>query len=188
VKSALGWVTRAAEFMAALMMAAMFATFILQIALRYSARTPAIAETFPWLDPSRYGWTLEFCLALWVWIIFFGNAFIVRRQDHVQFDVVYRWVSPMLRRVFLVITGTLICGGLLISLEPTWAKFFVLRLKKTATLSSLLGDWVRMRDIYAIYAGFLIIAGLRFGWMAIEALRHGAPEDRTSGDSKPDRR
>ncbi len=185
MKSLLGWIIRVTEFMAALLMAAMFATFILQITLRYSARTPWIADTFAWLDPSRYGWTLEFCLALWVWIIFFGNAFIVRRQDHVQFDVVYRWVSPTLRRAFLITTGALICGGLLISLEPTWAKFFVLRLKKTATLSGLLGDWVRMRDIYAIYIGFLIVAGLRFGWIAIDAWRYGAPEDRVGFDNEP---
>jgi C4-dicarboxylate transporter, DctQ subunit len=177
MKPLLKWITRLAEFMAALMMAAMFSTFIVQIAVRYSARVPWIEETFPFLDPSLYGWTLEFCLALWLWIVFFGNAFIVRASDHVQFDVFYRLASPSLRRVFLVIGGLAISLGLLWSLEPTWAKFHILRLKKTATLSGLLGDWVRMRDIYVVYVVFLIVVALRFGWMAIQALFYGAPDD-----------
>jgi len=177
MKPVLKWITRLAEFMAAMMMAAMFATFILQIAVRYSARVPWIEETIPFLDPSLYGWTLEFCLALWVWIVFFGNAFIVRRTDHVQFDMLYNLASPGLRRIFLVISGTAICVGLLWSLEPTWEKFHILRLKKTATLSGLFGDWLRMRDIYMVYAGFLIIVGLRFGWSALQALLYGVRDD-----------
>jgi C4-dicarboxylate transporter DctQ subunit len=36
--SLLRWFTRATEFVAAVMMAAMFAVFIIQIAIRYSAR------------------------------------------------------------------------------------------------------------------------------------------------------
>ena len=59
-----------AEAMAALMMAAMFATFILQVIVRYSARMEWIAEAVPFLDPANFGWTLEFCLALWVWLVF----------------------------------------------------------------------------------------------------------------------
>lgn len=180
MKPVLKWVTRFAEFMAAMMMAAMFATFIVQIAIRYSARVPWIGETMPFLSPDHYGWTLEFCLALWVWIIFFGNSFIVRRSDHVQFDMLF-WMAPhWLRKVFLVITGVAICGALLWSLEPTWAKFYILRLKKTATLSGLFGDWLRMRHVYAIYVAFLVIVALRFGWSAIQALRSNAPELETA--------
>lgn len=177
MKPVVKWITRTAEGLAALMMAAMFATFILQIAIRYSARLPWIGETFPLLEPGHYGWTLEFCTALWVWIVFFGNAFIVRSRDQVQFDLFYRMASPGLRRVFLIISGTAISAGLLWSLEPTWAKFYILRLKKTATLSELFGDGLRMRDIYAVYILFLGVVALRFGWAVWQALRHGVQED-----------
>jgi hypothetical protein len=61
----------------------------LQIAIRYSAKLEWLAQAFPILDPSRYGWTLELCLALWVWIVFWGAAFVVRERDHVTFDVIY---------------------------------------------------------------------------------------------------
>jgi C4-dicarboxylate transporter, DctQ subunit len=167
----------AAEAFAALMMAAMFATFILQVAVRYSARLDWLPEAVPLLDPSRYGWTLEFCLALWVWIVFFGAATFVRERDHVTFDILYVSVPPGWRRAFALITCAAIVAGLLWSLLPTWEKFHILRLKKTATLSHLLGDWVRMRDIYSVYAFFLVAVSLRYACRAVRIFRHGAESD-----------
>jgi C4-dicarboxylate transporter DctQ subunit len=186
VKRPLSWLVHAAEFMAAIMMAAMFATFILQITIRYTARAEWIAEAVPFLDPTHFGWTLEFCLVMWVWIVFFGNAFVVRERDHVSFDILYTHVSPTLRKWFSVVSSVAICVGLLWSLEPTWAKFYILRLKKTATLSHLFGDWIRMRDIYAVYALFLIVVGLRYGWRAWYVLRHGAEADLHHYDTRTD--
>ncbi len=177
MKQSLNWITRGAEFLAAMMMAAMFATFILQVTIRYTARAEWIAEAVPLLDPSRYGWTLEFCLALWVWIVFFGCATIVRERDHVTFDILYAAVRPGMRRVFALITCAAICIGLLWSLEPTWDKFHILRLKQTATLKQLLGDWIRMRDVYSVYAFFLIVVSLRYAWRALQVFRHGAEAD-----------
>ena len=163
--------------MAAIMMAAMFTTFILQIAIRYSVHFKWIAARFPLLDTSDFGWTLEFCLALWVWIICFCNSFIVRERDHVTFDLLYMHVNPTLRKWFSIFIGLAVCGGFLWSLEPTWSKFYILRLKKTATLSALLGDWVRMRHIYSVYVLFLAVVALRYGWRAIHNFRFGADTD-----------
>ena len=165
-----------AEAMAALMMAAMFATFILQVIIRYTARLDWIAEALPFLEPSNFGWTLEFCLALWVWLVFWGNAFVVRQRDHVTFDILYHAVSPRLRKWFAIVFGLAICIGLLASIEPTWAKFHILRLKKTATLGEVFGDWVRMRDIYSIYIVFLVAVAVRYAWGVWLAFRHGVEE------------
>jgi C4-dicarboxylate transporter DctQ subunit len=177
MKTVFKWLSRGAEFMAAMMMAAMFATFVLQILIRYSAKAEWIAEAVPFLDPSRYGWTLEFCLLMWVWIVFWGNSFIVRERDHVTFDILYTHVHPTVRKWFAIITGLAIFIGLLWSLLPTWDKFHILRLKQTATLKHLIGDWVRMRDVYSIYLLFLVVVPLRYGWRAWNAMRHGAEED-----------
>ena len=171
------WARRGAELLAALMMAAMFATFILQVAVRYSARLEWIAEAVPLLDPTRYGWTLEFCLALWVWIVFFGCATIVRERDHVTFDLLYASVRPGTRRLFALVACVAIVAGLLWSILPTWDRFAILRLKRTATLSQLLGDWIRMRDIYSVYIFFLVAVSLRYAWRAVTVFRLGAPED-----------
>jgi len=177
IKPIIKWFIRCTEFVAAMMMAAMFTTFILQIAIRYSARVEWIAARFPFLDSSHFGWTLEFCLALWVWIICFSNSFIVRERDHVTFDLLYMHVNPTIRKWFAVFIGLAVCVGFLWSLEPTWSKFSFLRLKKTATLSGLLGDWVRMRHIYSVYVLFLVVVAFRYAWRAIHTFRFGADTD-----------
>lgn len=158
------------------MMAAMFATFIIQVAIRYTARLEWIAAAVPMLDPSRFGWTLEFCLLLWVWLVFWGNSFVVRDQDHVTFDILYFHVRPSIRRWFVIIFGSAIVIGLLASVAPTWDRFHILRLKKTATLSDLFGDWIRMRDIYTVYMLFLFAVAARYGWKVWQAFRHGVDE------------
>lgn len=173
LQSALG---HFAQAVAAVIMATMFLTFVLQIVVRYTARLEWLPELFPILDPSLYGWTLEFCLLLWVWLVFWGNAFVVRERDHVTFDILFRAVRPSLRRWFIVISGLAICVGLIASIEPTWSKFYILRLKKTATLSSVFGDWIRMRDVYSIYIFFLVAVALRYAWAVYRAVRFGVEE------------
>jgi C4-dicarboxylate transporter, DctQ subunit len=167
---------RLSEAVAALFMALMFATFILQIGVRYGARIDWLTSALPILDPRGYGWTLEFCLALWVWLIFWGNAFVVRRRDHVTFDLLFYAVPRGVRRVFLAVTGVAVGIGLLASVEPTWIRFAILRLKQTATLGDLLGPSVRMREVYSIYILFLVAVGLRALWAALEALRDRHPD------------
>jgi C4-dicarboxylate transporter DctQ subunit len=160
-----------AEAVAAALMAAMFATFILQVLVRYTARLPWVAENMPFLQPTNFGWTLEFCLAIWVWLIFWGNSFVVRVEDHVTFDVLYVSVSPRIRQIFTVVTGLAVAIALLLSVAPTWDRLAILRLKKTATLGDLFGDWIRMRDVYMIYIVFLIAVAGRYLWQVWQALR-----------------
>jgi C4-dicarboxylate transporter DctQ subunit len=177
---------RFAEAVAAAMMAAMFLTFILQIAVRYSARLDWLPELVPFLEPSRYGWTLEFCLLLWVWLVFWGNAFVVRPRDHVAFDILLNHVRAPARRWFVIVSSVAICVALILAVEPTWEKFHILRLKKTATLGGLLGDGIRTRGIYSIFVVFLVAVALRYAWTAWRAIRHGVegpgpPEAGTAG-------
>ncbi len=166
----------AAESVAAGLIAAMFATFILQVAVRYAARSPWIAGTFPWLDPANYGWTLEFCLACWVWLVFWGNSFVVRRTDHVTFDILYLAAPRPVRLGFIIAAGLIVAIGLLLSVVPTWERFHILRLKKTATLSTLFGDGIRMRDIYVIYIVFLVAVPARALLQVWRAFRHGTDD------------
>lgn len=162
-----------ANAIAGLLMLTIFATFILQVAVRYSARLSWIADALPILEPNNFGWTLEFCLALWVWLIFFGNAFVVRDQDHVTFDILYLAVRPRIRKWFIFIGGLAIIIALLLSISPTLDRFYILRLKRTATLSNLFGDWIRMRHIYMIYIVFLVVIPARYAFHIWQTFRQG---------------
>lgn len=155
------------------MMAAMFATFILQVFIRYTARTEWLAETIPILDPYFYGWTLEFCLVLWIWLVFLGSALIVRERDHVTFDLIYSSVNPKIRKWMAIFSCLTISVGFLWALEPTWEKFSILHLKRTATLSHLFGDWVCVRDIYSVFFLFLLSVSSRYAWRAWRIFRNG---------------
>ena len=154
------------ESVSAAMMLAIFAIFILQIAVRYTFGSTRFIETFgEVIDASQFGWTLEMIMVLWLWTIFWGNAFIVREQDHVRFDILYFWVRPPVRRVFIVIGGVAILAALWLSIEPTWGRMRILRIKSSATLP------VKMLPIYSVYFLFLAVVGARYGWRAIQALR-----------------
>ena len=54
--------------------------FRVQIAARYLFNVPM-------------GWTVEVCLTLWLWIVFWGGAFCLRPADHIRFDVLYLSVN-----------------------------------------------------------------------------------------------
>ena len=180
MRSATKAITRLGEFIAAIMMAAMFATFILQVFIRYTARTEWIAKTIPIFDPNLYGWTLEFCLVLWIWLVFWGSALIVRESDHVSFDLIYTSVSPKIRKWMAICSCLVISAGFLWVLEPTWEKFYILRLKRTATLSNLFGDWIRVRDIYSIFFLFLLSVSSRYAWRAWKVFQNGAEFEKVS--------
>lgn len=151
--------TFGAEFIAAALLAAMFMTFLLQVWSRYILAQP-------------YGWTLELCLALWIWIVFWGNAFIVRERDHVRFDILYLAVPRGWRRVFALVSAASIAVAMVVAWLPTWDYIDFLRIKRSATLR------VPMRTIFAVFALFMAVVALRYAWAVWDIARHGAPEDR----------
>jgi len=159
VKSILNWLHKGAEGVAAAMLAAMFLTFVLQIFSRYVLVAP-------------FGWTLELCLTLWIWIIFWGNAFVVRETDHVTFDILYLAVRPGVRRIFALVISASIAIGLAVTLYPTWDYIDFLKIKKSATLG------VRLNLIFSVYALFIIAASVAYTVRFFQVLRHGAPHDR----------
>ena len=141
-----------------MMLGAMFMTFLLQIFSRYVLQTP-------------FGWTLEFCLILWVWIVFFGCAFVVTERDHVTFDIFYLAAPPKLQAVFALIAAAAIVIGMLYALLPTldWINF--LKIKKTAVLK------IPLRTVYSIYGIFMVVIIIRYGWRFVDIIRNGPPKD-----------
>ncbi|OHV75407.1 TRAP transporter small permease [Ensifer sp. LCM 4579] len=149
---------KGAEAVGALMMLALFGTFLLQIFSRYVMDQP-------------FGWTLELCLILWVWIVFFGCAFFVRNEDHITFDLLYRSASRGPRRVMAAISALAIVAGLAWSLLPTWDWIDFLRIKRSPTLR------VPMRDVYVIYAVFLVAVIAAYTWRLVRILKDGVADD-----------
>ena len=108
------WFTRGAEFIAAMCLAAIFVTFLLQIVFRY----------VPFLEP--IGWSVVLISLLWVFVIFFGCSFIVRESDHVTFDILYLAATPKARRVLALITAVLMVVAMMYSLPSVWDTVFAM--------------------------------------------------------------
>ncbi len=155
--------SRLTEAIAGGMLAAIFLIFLLQILLRYFF-TPA-------------GWTLELIGILWVWVIFFSCAFIVRERDHVKFDIIYLSVPRRARQVFAMLAAAAIVIGMLYSFLPTWDYIDWMKIRKTATVRNpFSGEKVPLRTVFSIYAVFMLVVAARYGWLFFDIMRNGPPK------------
>ncbi|WP_341863738.1 TRAP transporter small permease subunit [Gymnodinialimonas sp. 57CJ19] len=159
------WFSIGTEAIAGAMLAAMFVTFLLQIYSRYVLQAP-------------FGWTLELCLILWLWIVFVGCAFNVRDSDHVTFDIVYLMAPRRGRQVFALIAAAAIVVGMAISFLPTLDYIDWMKMRRTSTVKNpFTGDRIPLRTIFSVYAIFMVAVIARYGWRFVDVLRNGPPDD-----------
>ncbi|GAA6162248.1 hypothetical protein NBRC116589_44230 [Ruegeria sp. HU-ET01832] len=155
--------SRLTEAIAGGMLAAIFLIFLLQIFLRYFF-TPA-------------GWTLELIGILWVWVIFFSCAFIVRERDHVKFDIIYLSVPMRVRQVFAMLAAAAIVVGMLYSFLPTWDYIDWMKIRKTSTVRNpFSGEKIPLRTVFSIYAVFMLVVAARYAWLFFDVMRNGPPK------------
>ena len=149
-----------AESISAALLLALFLTFLLQIFSRYVLSDP-------------FGWTLELCLSLWIWIVFWGNAFIVGNKDHVRFDLIYQASSSRIRRLFGLVSAIAISIAMAISIYPTWDYIDFMQIQKSASLQ------IPFRTIFSVYLVFLVAVALSYGWRSWLLMKGTDPD----GDS-----
>lgn len=165
MRHAVSWLRARADDVAVLLLTAMFITFIIQVASRYVFNYPL-------------GWTLELCLTLWLWAVFWGSSFCLSNDEHVRFDMLYHAVSPRLRRVFAVISALVIIVAMASALPATWGFVSFLTIKKSATLR------IPLAYVFSIYLVFMVATIALYGWRLRRILKgradfgqpgHGAP-------------
>ena len=182
-KTFLKRMSRAAEFIAAMILAAIFIVFLLQIFARYAPKIawlvpiPQLADWMMTLEP--IGWTINLISLLWVWLIFFGCSFLVNEKEHVAFDIIYQAVSDKARRVLAIIGAVIVIGMMCYSFLPTWDAIMssrLMELKKIQTLSMpITGDKIAVKWLFASYILLMLIVSLRYAWQIVHVLKHGAP-------------
>lgn len=146
----------AADAVAAGMLAAMFAIFLVQIAARY-------------VFSLSIGWTVELSLSLWLWIVFWGSAFCLRPADHIRFDVLYLSVSRPVQRVFSAICAVAIVVAFVAAYLPTWDYVDFYKIKRSATLR------IPLNYVFVIYMAFMTMIILRYARMILDFMR-GKPD------------
>jgi len=181
MKSVFRWVSRISDAIAATLLAAIFFIFLLQIGSRYSPKIIGYfgwAETFPTLGTIQpLGWTLELIAILWVWVIFFSCAFVVREWDHVKFDIIYLAVSQRTRTIFAIMSATAIVAGMLYALLPTLDYIDWMKIRKTSTVRNpFTGGKIPMRTIFSVYGAFMVVVAARYAWLVVDTFRNGSPK------------
>ncbi len=142
----------AAEAVASVMFACVFAIFLLKVVMRYVAGDPL-------------AWADEVSTVLFVWLIFWANAFLVPDRQQIAFDLLYRNLPPGGRRVVRAVRS-LIVGGLFAWALPGVVDYirFLWR-EKTAVLQWRL-DWV-----YACFGVFVLAVVVRSAMGLVAAAR-----------------
>ena len=181
MKKLFQWISRISDAIAATMLAAIFFIFLLQIASRYLPKIIAffgLAETYPSLAAIQpLGWTLELIAILWVWVIFFSCAFVVREYDHVKFDIIYLSVSRRTRTLFAIISATAIVAGMLYAFIPTWDYIDWMKIRKTSTVRNpFTGGKIPLRAVFSVYGAFMVVVAGRYAWLAVNTFRNGPPK------------
>ena len=170
------WLTRGCEFIAAMILAAIFIIFLLQIFARYTSKIAwlmPIEQLSNWmLTVEPIGWTINLISLLWVWLIFFGCSFVVRERDHVTFDILYLALPDHLRRIAIIIISLIMIFALLWSFLPTWDSIFgsrLMDLKKIQTLRMpITGDKIPIKWLFASYITLMIVVILRYAWICYD--------------------
>jgi C4-dicarboxylate transporter DctQ subunit len=150
------WLQRRADDVAVLLIAAMFVSFLLQIAFRYVLNRPL-------------GWTEEVTVLCWVWVVLWGASFVVADADEVRFDIVYNAVPVAVRRVFAIVASVALIVLLALSLPATWRYVAFMHREHSAYLK------IPFDVLYSIYVVFAAVAIVRQGRVAWRAWRGSAP-------------
>ena len=178
------WLTRGCEFIAAMILAAIFIIFLLQIFARYTSKIAwliPIEQLSNWmLTVEPIGWTINLISLLWVWLIFFGCSFVVRERDHVTFDILYLALPDHLRRIAIIVISLIMIFALLWSFLPTWDSIFgsrLMDLKKIQTLRMpITGEKIPIKWLFASYITLMIVVILRYAWICYEVSTKGPPK------------
>ncbi|NVK30989.1 MAG: TRAP transporter small permease subunit [Gammaproteobacteria bacterium] len=140
-----------ADAVSAALLAAIFITFSLQIFSRYVMNAPL-------------GWTIELCLILWLWLVFWAGAFCVRDEDQIRFDVLVDSLPTSVGRKLAGVAALFVAGTFAYSFLPTLDYIDFYRIKKTPLLK------FRFNHVFSIYGVFLVVVVLRYLWIAKSSL------------------
>ncbi len=154
--AAAAWLRRRAENVAAGMLAVMFAAFIIQIVFRYFLNFPV-------------GWTSELTVVLWLWLVLWGAAFVLKESEEIRFDLLAAAVGRRGR----IATGIIAALALVVlygaSLTASFDYVAFMKVEKSSYLK------IRMDWLFSIYVVFLVALIARYVWLLWQLVRGRDP-------------
>jgi TRAP-type C4-dicarboxylate transport system permease small subunit len=151
---------RFAEGIAAAMLAVMFAAFVVQIVFRYFFNFPV-------------GWAAELSVVMWLWLVLWGAAFVLRENEEIRFDLVSASVGRRARIVMGIVSALALLVLYAASLPATYSYVTFMKVESASYLK------IRMDWLFSIYLFFLLAVLARYLWRLWHLLRGrepGAPD------------
>jgi len=152
------WLRRRAENVAAAMLAVMFAAFVVQIVFRYFFNLPT-------------GWSSELTVIMWLWLVLWGAAFVVRESEAIRFDLLSGAAGRRTRIAIGIVTAAAVVILYGASLPATLAYVTFMKVERTSYLK-IRFDW-----LFSIYLMFAIAVIVRYLWILSHLLRGKEPDE-----------
>jgi C4-dicarboxylate transporter, DctQ subunit len=156
MREAGAWLRRRAENVAAALLAVMFAAFIIQIVFRYFFNFPI-------------GWTSELTVVMWLWLVLWGAAFVVKESEEIRFDLLSGSAGRRTRIAMGIISALALVVLYGASLKPSFDYVAFMKVEKSSYLK------IRMDWLYFIYLVFLVAIIARYLWLLWQLLRGRDP-------------
>lgn len=133
----------AAEAIGAAIFAALFLVFIVQVGMRFLLNRPL-------------AWSDELIVILYIAMVFWGAATLLKERDHVMLDLVYAALPPAGQRIFALIGAALTAGLLLWLLPQAWDYVSFMHRERTPVLD------VPFSVVFAPFVLFVAVIGARY--------------------------
>ncbi len=156
-----------AELVTVLLFVAMFAAFLLQVFTRYALNDPV-------------AWTQEFVLIMYIWIVFWCGAFLLREREHITFDMFFLALLPKLRRVLAIILTASTGVAFIVALPATIDYVMFMKIEKSPVIG------IRFDILYSIFIVFVAAVAIGALWRIWRLLgRSWQDELVAGGDVEP---
>jgi len=152
MRAAGAWLARRAENVVAAMLAIMFSAFLVQIFFRYFLNFPI-------------GWTSELTIVMWLWIVLFGAAFVVKESEEIRFDLLVGAVPRRARIGMALVSGVALVVLYAASLPASYSYVSFMKVEKSSYLK------IPMSWLFSIYVVFLVAVIVRYLWLLWHLLR-----------------
>jgi TRAP-type C4-dicarboxylate transport system permease small subunit len=151
------WLRRRAENVAAAMLAVMFAAFVVQIVFRYFFSFPI-------------GWASELSVVMWLWLVLWGAAFVLREDEEIRFDLISASAGRRARIAMGIVAAIALIVLYGASLPASYDYVAFMKVESASYLK------IRMDWLFSIYIVFLLAVLARYLWRLSHLLRGREPE------------
>ena len=154
------WLHRRAQDVAVAMLGVMFLAFVVQVVFRYVFNFPV-------------GWTSELTVIMWLYLVLWGTAFVLREDEEIRFDLFYAGARPRARIVMAAVFAVAVVVLYSVSFKASFDYVSFMKVEKSSYLK------IPMNWLYSIYVVFLaavIVRYLLLLWRLVRGIDPGAPD------------